>query len=92
MHVGGAPPPLPACGPYCCLALLCLTLHQLLLEGQVLPSTNLISSQLVNVEADVHPGASTHTQSLIWGDGWVWGEGRAAGVVWTANNTQAGLR
>lgn len=41
-----------------------LTLHQLFLEGQVLPRIYLISRQLINIDAHVHPGASTHTQRL----------------------------
>ena len=49
-----------------------LTLHQLLLECQVLPRIDLISSQLINIDAHVDPAASTHTHGL--GREWESGE------------------
>lgn len=41
-----------------------LTVHELLLEGQVLPRADLISRQLIHVEAQVHPAARTRPQRL----------------------------
>lgn len=48
----------------CVLLLPALTLYQVLLEGQVLPCTDLIDSQLIAVEAQVHPAACLGTQRL----------------------------